>query len=341
MLHIPKHKLLSLLEHASGSWQVFCPSRQGPTVNFGWFEGMVDPDLIPVNSCKGAFLPQTEELFTYRGTPETGLSLAAGVDEQKPVLVFFARPCDARAFTLLDRVFLEGEYADDRYKNRRARSVVVTVGCKSPLDTCFCTAFGIGPDSKAGSDVFVYDDGTSLYFEPLTEEGAGFVSSHSAYLTEGGTPVSVMEELRRAELPLAGRISVEGMAEALDSMFDDPVWEKMSARCRGCGACTYLCPTCHCFSVFDAPRGVRGKRYRSWDSCQFSDFMLMAGGHNPRPTRKERVRQRFMHKFNYSVKRQGDYLCVGCGRCIRACSVGLHAASALFDLKEAGRCKGC
>ena len=92
----------------------------------------------------------------------------------------------------------------------------------------------------------------------------------------------------------------------MDPAFDDGRWEELTASCIGCGACTYLCPTCHCFDIADESRLYKGRRIRTWDSCQFPLFTKHASGHNPRKTKKERLRQRFMHKFSYAVENTGD-----------------------------------
>ncbi len=125
----------------------------------------------------------------------------------------------------------------------------------------------------------------------------------------------------RAESAVESRFSFKGVSEKLDRMFDDPFWDKTCQKCLGCGVCTFLCPTCCCFDILEETE--EEKRVRIWDSCQFSCFTLQGSGHNPRPSGKERMRQRIMHKFNYFVKNHGDSFCVGCGRCVKECPVNL------------------
>ncbi|MBU3911258.1 MAG: 4Fe-4S dicluster domain-containing protein, partial [Candidatus Omnitrophica bacterium] len=110
--------------------------------------------------------------------------------------------------------------------------------------------------------------------------------------------------------------------ENLDKVFESGYWDEVSKPCISCGVCTFLCPTCHCFDLVDEER----KKLRCYDGCSFPDFTLEASGVNPRPTKKERYRQRVYHKFDYFKKNFGENLCVGCGRCIRYCPVKIDIA---------------
>ena len=117
-------------------------------------------------------------------------------------------------------------------------------------------------------------------------------------------------------------------------MFDNPIWEEVTRPCIGCATCTYVCPTCYCFDINSENRGNEGVSFRCWDSCMFTDYTLMAGGHNPRPTKKERLRNRYMHKLSYFVDRHGTSLCVGCGRCILKCPAHLDIAEFIDKAAE-------
>jgi sulfhydrogenase subunit beta (sulfur reductase) len=128
-----------------------------------------------------------------------------------------------------------------------------------------------------------------------------------------------------------------GVKEKLDASFDSPLWLAVTRRCLGCGACTYLCPTCHCFDITDESRGERGARVRTWDTCQASLFTRHASGHNPRPDRRARMRQRLMHKYSYTVETAGAVFCSGCGRCVRACPVNLDIREMLTAIRTGGQ----
>ena len=122
---------------------------------------------------------------------------------------------------------------------------------------------------------------------------------------------------------LQSDVNIKNLKEKLDKAFDASFWNEIHQKCLGCGICTFLCPTCYCFDITDEVKDEQGKRIRCWDSCMFPQFTLHASGHNPRPTYRERMRQRIMHKFNYCPENYKETFCVGCGRCIRNCPVNL------------------
>lgn len=275
-------------------------------------------------SPKDFFLPQSEVICRFcRGE----LVEDAAPAPEKRVLLGL-RPCDARALWLIDKVFLEEEPEDFYYKQKRENTVIISAACTSPESTCFCTSVGGGPAAAEGSDILLFDLGENFLVEPVSERGEEFLNQFSK-MTKNATKKQIAEKEKMAE-EAASRMKkfpLDDVAERLAEAFDSDLWEAPSQKCLGCGICTYFCPTCHCFDVTDETLRENGRRVRTWDSCMYSLFTLHASGHNPRPTQKERVRQRFMHKFSYAVENNGEMFCVGCGRCIKHCPVNL-------DLRE-------
>jgi sulfhydrogenase subunit beta (sulfur reductase) len=127
----------------------------------------------------------------------------------------------------------------------------------------------------------------------------------------------------RAAAAITHRIDTGRLKQLLDSADSHPVWEDLSLACVNCGACTFVCPTCHCFDITDETRKGKGARLRVWDTCQFCLYSQHASGHNPRQTSVSRFRNRAMDKFKYTVDMIGEVSCVGCGRCIRECPAGI------------------
>ena len=145
------------------------------------------------------------------------------------------------------------------------------------------------------------------------------------------------------------RVDMTGVMQKLTQMGEHPIWEQAAKKCLTCGTCTFVCPTCYCFDISQENRMREGTRFRCWDSCMFSAYTEMAGGHNPRADKLPRVRQRFMHKLCFFEQRYGKSLCVGCGRCVEKCPVALDITVLIDEIGAAepaigefnGERKGC
>jgi sulfhydrogenase subunit beta (sulfur reductase) len=273
---------------------------------------------------KEVFFPRSETLFAYQEGKALPVSLPT---EQRVVLGI--RPCDARSAALLDKVFDTSDYQDPYYASRRKYTTLVGLSCAKPQSTCFCTSVGGGPFSTQGLDSLWTDLGEHYLVKVLTDRGRALVASSAYFHPANDEDTDLKAEIAaRAEQSVSGP-QVQGVKEKLDGMYDDPFWDQVHQKCLGCGACTYLCPTCHCFDIVDEGDGMRGRRVRNWDTCQFALFTYHTSGHNPRPSGKQRMRQRVMHKFNYFVANLGDIACVGCGRCVRECPVNLDIRAVL------------
>lgn len=315
---------------------VFRPVRDADKVVLDYQNGVSSP--------KDFFFPQTEEMFRFRQGPGV-LELEEVVPNEARV-IFGARPCDLAGILRLDKVFETGPFQDSYYLTRRAATTVIGLACEKPAATCFCTSCGITPGTSEGADLMFYatdsgvggGTGDSYAVEAITEKGARLLADNARFFTDGGDVASVKKAYEAKDVPL--KVDLEGITARTDPMFESPIWAQLSARCLSCGICTYVCPTCHCFLVTDKGRYDEGRRLRCWDSCMFTDYTKMAGGHNPRPTKKERTRQRFMHKLNYYPHRyDGLLLCVGCGRCVEKCPTGLHIAAVVEEITAAGGTK--
>jgi sulfhydrogenase subunit beta (sulfur reductase) len=337
MKKIAKVKLEELWGRLAAEQDLFLPVQMDSVVNFAlWKEG-ARVNLEAVNSLlppKDLLFPQSEKIFSYRRRDGelTFEEAAAG----GPQVVFGIRPCDVRSIELLDPVFLK-EPVDTFYKNRREQTTLVSIGCLKPDTTCFCTAFGIQPLDARGADMMLYDMGTAYLVSSRTEKGEKLEEEMGDLLEEAAG--AELEGLKQQEEAAASAqehgVNLEGVSEKLNDMFDHCLWDQFYRRCLGCGTCTYLCPTCHCFDIQDDGSLERGLRFRCWDSCMYEDYTLMGHGHNPRPGRRERVRNRFMHKLNYFPKEHdGLYHCVGCGRCVAKCPVNLDIMQVIKEVSK-------
>jgi ferredoxin len=274
-------------------------------------------------SSKELLFPQCETLFTFE--LHTGdVTLEEPPIEEERMVLFGLPPCEARSIVLLQKAFASDEFQDPYYLHRKANAVIIGKSCEHPLSTCFCSSVGGSPFGTDGVDLLLQDLGEKYFLQVLTATGEALVDELPGYEEATQADVNAAKRIATAvEASFKTRLELQGVEKKLEQMFEDPLWDVIYQKCVGCGVCTYLCPTCYCFDIVDEAQGSIGKRIRIWDSCQFSLFTLQGSGENPRPTGKERMRQRIMHKFNYYPLNHGGIACVGCGRCIRECPVNL------------------
>jgi sulfhydrogenase subunit beta (sulfur reductase) len=287
-------------------------------------------------SPKNFFFPQTENLLAFDADTDVIKESDTEADSQiRPQILFGVRPCDALSISFLDKVFNEMEPSDFYYTRRRNSTCIISLMCSNPRPTCFCTSIGCGPDSETGADItFTKLDGNYL-IKALTSKGKEILVTTKEILRPA-TEHEVEEKAKLMELvknKLEKVFEIDDLKNKLDD-FDAPYWNTLHRKCLGCGICTFFCPTCHCFDITDEVFKNLSKRVRTWDSCMFPLFSLHASGHNPRPTHRERMRQRIMHKFNYAPRIFGQIFCVGCGRCIIECPVNMDIRQMITGILE-------
>jgi sulfhydrogenase subunit beta (sulfur reductase) len=328
---IDKSAVAGFLDDLAEQGEVLAPAERDGLISYDARDGGDEVLLGFLNSKqppKQIFFPCSETLFTFENGEVTAVPLPNGRR-----VVFGIRPCDAKSLTLLDRVFDAPDSQDPYYAARRQNTVLIGLGCGQPARSCFCTSFGGGPFDTEGLDLLFSDLGDRFLVESLTAKGEALVvdSPHFREPTEADLELKG-EIAARAEATISGP-DLDGVKEKLDVMYDGAFWDDVRQKCLACGICSYMCPTCHCFDIVDEVDGNRGRRVRNWDSCQFSLFTLHTSGHNPRPSGKERMRQRIMHKFRYFVDNFGPVACVGCGRCVRECPVNLDIRAVVEAVK--------
>jgi ferredoxin len=334
---LKKEKLGEVLKGLS-RFRLFAPSRSDEVVIFRRIEDPAEAYLEYGNSTvppKKVVFPQTETLFRFvLGNPELR---EKSVEEEGSTVIFGLRPCDARAMAIVDNLF-KWDYEDPYYLRRRELTTLVGLACNTPPSiNCFCTSLQGDPFGEENLDVLLVDLGDGYLVKVLTEKGEGLVGTLESYLDEASEEAKkqAVEAAERARSGIKRGIDPGGIPEKLPSLWENEIWGKVSASCLGCGICTYLCPTCHCFDIQDELEAEEGRRCRMWDSCMFKEYTLHASGHNPRPTRKERTRNRINHKYSYFPSKFEVIACVGCGRCINLCPVNIDILDILGQVVDA------
>jgi ferredoxin len=258
-------------------------------------------------------------------------------DEPPRYAFFGARPCEVAAMKIQDAVHLP--IGDAVYTDRRNRSFTVAVNCTEPAATCFCASLGTGPDVSDGYDIALTEviAGDHHFFltEAGTEEGDDVLSSLDASVAHDEEVVGARRLVVHAADHMGRVLDTEGLKELLSANLASSIWNDIGNRCLSCGNCTMVCPTCFCSTVEDrqALDGTSAERVRTWDSCFTLDFSYIHGG-PVRSSTGARYRQWITHKLSSWQDQFGVIGCVGCGRCITWCPVGIDITREVVAIRE-------
>ncbi len=275
-----------------------------------------------------AFAPREPLLVIKRMNGQ--VSAQPTLPKGEKVAVLAARSCDLAGLALQDQIFLKDVYRDPYYHARREGLFLIAVNCTRALATCFCASMDTGPRASAAFDlalteldeVFVVETGSAAGEEIVGELSLALASTTQVREAEqqiGACARSQTRCLDRSQLP-----------QALYDAHEHPRWDDVAARCLACGNCTMVCPTCFCHTVEETPdlTQTRSEHTRLWDSCFTQDHGYIHGK-NVRPTIKDRYRMWLTHKLASWIDQFGTSGCVGCGRCITWCPVGIDLTEEL------------
>ena len=320
---ISKESMKKLLTALSETMTLVGPTFNGKVVEYKEAKAseILMDDQISYKSPKEYYFPQVEKLMTFTADK------VVENDEFKPTVIFGAKPCDLDALRVMQAVFMEGKYADPFFARRMDKNLIIGVGCIDKKPGCFCDEVGVDMKFSDFCDIFLADNGKEYTVEHLSAKGKKAMEAISE------TKKVTCDEKKKVKAPKA---TLDLSADLEDAaLFDAVDWNKLTETCQGCGMCTFICPTCHCFGFEDVEKDGEAIRYRCWDSCIYPKFTLHASGHNPRNTRAERYRQRVLHKYLYVKKNTGYTACTGCGRCVRSCPIGMNIKNVVKAVMEA------
>ncbi len=331
---ISKENVFKLIEALLKGKKILAPQKDG----FGdvFFNEISDAKRVALKPFK-PLMPavrellfgQIKEMIKYKKTKE-GTKLEAAKETQ-PTVIFGLPTCDINGIAYGDVFFMKREFCDPYYKEVRDNLTLISMVCDIlPNRNCFCASMTGGPHVKKGYDLQLTPLEDNFFVEVGTPAGKEIVESNSSLFFEASEAdkdkVHKIWNSAR-EKAAAGKINKE---KTLEKMAREPVKEsiliEVSDRCISCGACNYVCPTCTCFNIADWGQD-EGVRKRVLDSCIFSGYFRMAGGHNPKDRHDLRTKQRYYCKLLWDKEKYNDSGCVGCGRCLDSCPVDI-------DIKE-------
>ncbi len=261
-----------------------------------------------------------------------------GPTEAPPRYAFIGvHPCDLQAIKVQDRVFLEGGFPDPGYREKRQAAFILAANCGHACGTGFCASMGTGPRAASGFDLAlteILEGSPFLLMEVGSARGAELLA---AVPQRPATPAEAAlgDNLVAGAAREMGRVlATEGLKDLLYRNYESLRWDEVTARCLTCGNCTAVCPTCFCHTLEDRTdlTGGTAERWRRQDVCFTVDFSYLHGG-SVRPSPRSRYRQWLTHKLATWIDQFGCSGCVGCGRCITWCPVGIDLTEEVRALR--------
>ncbi len=258
-------------------------------------------------------------------------------EDIKPFAVFGLKECDLRSIEILDKVFAEEEFRDPSYVRRRDNMFIISSDCSEPGESCFCNLFEGRGFAGSGFDLNVSNVSGGFIIEAGSSKGKDFIEKHTQLFTD--VPEGLLDQRNENRARTQNQLEQNNadlkfdapVKEIVENSWDSEVFDVEAQNCVECQACTRVCPTCHCFYLYDTRQKDYFAKMKMWDSCMRLSYAAVAGGANPYKVPSDRIKHRLMHKFVYFLDRYDIDMCVGCGRCIDA---DLHKMDIRVVLKK-------
>ena len=294
--------------------------------------------VVGPHSWKKFTFPSSVELLRFRR--DNGKTQVIASKDKAPKYAFIGvRPCELQALRIHDDVLIKSRYSDSDYAARRKHNFIVTVNCFEPAGTCFCTSMNTGPVATEGFDLGITEVCTPQAHFLLIETGSG--RGAEVLSAVPGQPATDQQRNMARDILEAARkrirrtMQLSEVKDLLHRQVESNHWEEVGKRCLSCTNCTMVCPTCFCTSIEDSTdlAGTEATRTRKWDSCFNEDYSYIHGG-SVRTSPGARYRQWITHKLATWQDQFGQPGCVGCGRCITWCPVGIDITEEIAALQS-------
>ena len=322
-------------------YEVYVPVKKNEQRFYKEYDG--PSDNIAIGEVR-AFEPLKAFFLRAREIVAEGFKPAVPRSGEKPLAIVGVKACDIKGMKIQDYVFLNHDYKDPFYIRNREQNLIISSDCTFAIDTCFCLALGLRPYPEEDFDINLSEVTGGFIVECGSPKGKEIVKKYSRLFQDGSTQhmgrrdtlrsavaKEVEENIKKHEVPPED--TYKGIVER---NFQSDIWADEAKTCVECGACNTICPTCHCFLLYDEKDKEKMERLRIWDSCMIKDYARVAGGANPRAKLPQRLRNRFEKKFDFFPKIAKLYACTGCGRCISACPAKIDIRKVLKRLVKHG-----
>ncbi|RLG46119.1 MAG: hydrogenase [Thermoproteota archaeon] len=327
-LKLPREDFDAFFKNLQEYGKIYGPVKTGSSAyNFKEVTTLDEMDLSynrTIVPPKKFFVGLKEKIFEF---DEKRAEFREVIEDDPRKVIFGIHSCDIHALKLLDKIYLE-DMADKYYLERRRNAILIGIDCH-PDEHCFCKSMGTSYATD-GFDLFLHEISDGFFVRVGSMRGHEIVAKNKGLFDPVGS--EDIEEFKRSQKKRLDEFKLElnflGLQDMLELAHNSQIWDEYAEKCLGCGTCNLVCPTCRCYDVIDFVNLdiTTGERVRRWDSCMLRRHGLVAGGLNFRPTRVERLRNRFNCKGSLL---EGMPNCVGCGRCTVYCPAGIDYVEVL------------
>ena len=338
---ISNNNFLNLLSNIKKDYTIYVPIKKENNLYYKKFDDNEDNQDIVLGEVR-AFEPLKAFFFTSREKVAQDYNDNNKSISDKPKCIVGVKACDLKGFKTQDFVFSNKDFLDPFYLKNRENNLIISSDCTTVIDTCFCLSVGLKPFAEENFDINLSCFKNNYLVEIGSEKGKTLIEKNINLFNEASKSMiderkknrnkiieSVEKNIKTNKTPKQNQFK-----NIIEKNFKSKLWEDEAKNCVECGACNTICPTCHCFLLYDQKDGKNMERLRIWDSCMIKDFARVAGGANPRERLWMRLRNRFEKKFDYFYKIAEIYACTGCGRCVSACPAKIDIRNVLKRLVE-------